>query len=66
MQTLLLFIQDVILAAIAYFLYLGVFIPIIKKNAFFAKLNAKEKAEVERKLGIQEYFGESINEVVKK
>ncbi len=56
MDTLFLFLQDVILAAIAYFLYIGVFTPIMKKNALYAKLKAKEKAELDQRLGLQEYF----------
>lgn len=57
MQTLLLFILDLILAAIAYFLYIGVFIPTMQKNKVYDKIKAKERDALDQALGMQEYFG---------
>lgn len=50
-------VLDAILAGIAYFLYIGLYIPTMKKNAVYAKLTAKQRAELDVKLGLQEYFG---------
>jgi hypothetical protein len=57
MQTILLLILDLILAAIAYFLYLGVFVPILEKNKTYDRLKAKEKAELDRQIDVERYFG---------
>lgn len=57
MITILLVILDLILAAIAYLLYTAVFIPQAAKNAAYAKLKAKEKEELERRLDAEHYFG---------
>lgn len=57
METLLLIVLDVILGAVAYFLYISIFIPTMKKNALYAKLTAKQRLELDNKLGLQEYFG---------
>jgi len=61
-MTIALIILDLILAAVAYFLYMGVFIPQMAKNALYAKLKAKERAEIDKQLGIQEYFGIKASE----
>lgn len=65
MQTFFLFVLDVIMAGIAYFLYLGVFVPTMKKNALYAKLKAKQRAELDEKLGLQEYFSVKTEEIKK-
>jgi hypothetical protein len=49
------------MAAIAYMLFVGVFAPILKKNAVYAKLKAKERAEIDRQLDVKEYLGVKIN-----
>lgn len=54
-------ILDIILAAIAYMLFIGVFTPVLKKNAAYAKLKAKERAEIDRQLDIKEYLGVKVN-----
>ena len=56
-----LIILDLIMAAIAYMLFVGVFAPILKKNAVYAKLKAKERAEIDRQLDVKEYLGVKIN-----
>lgn len=62
MTTFFLFILDVILGGIAYLLYIAVFIPVIKKNALYGKLKAKQRAELDEKLGLQEYFSVKADE----
>lgn len=57
MTSFLLLILDVILAATAYMIYISLFIPTIKKNSVYAKLTAKQRAELDVRLGLQEYFG---------
>lgn len=57
-NSILLFILDLILAAVAYFLYIGVFIPQISKNNAYNRLKAKEREELDRKLELERYFGE--------
>jgi hypothetical protein len=57
----LMIILDLILAAIAYMMFVGVFVPILKKNAVYAKLKAKERAEIDRQLDVKEYLGVKIN-----
>jgi uncharacterized protein YpmB len=57
MTTILLLVLDVIMAAIAYLLYVSVFVPYQSKNAAYAKLKAKEKLELDRKLEVEHYFG---------
>jgi len=54
-------ILDLIMAAIAYMLFVGVFAPMLKKNAVYAKLKAKERAEIDRQLDVKEYLGVKIN-----
>lgn len=54
-------ILDLIMAAIAYMLFVGVFAPILKKNAVYAKLKAKERAEIDRQLDVKEYLGVKLN-----
>lgn len=66
MQTFLLLVLDLILAGIAYFLYVGLFVPIMKKNALYGKLKAKERDLLDQKLGMQEYFGLKVEETEKK
>lgn len=56
-----LIVLDLILAAIAYMMFVGVFVPILKKNATYAKLKAKERAEIDRQLDVKEYLGVKIN-----
>lgn len=60
MTTILFLFLDLILAAIAYLLYISLFVPIQKKNAAYAKLKAKEKEELDRKLEVEHYFGAKI------
>lgn len=45
------------MAIIAYLLFVGVFIPTAAKNAAYAKLKAKEREELDRKLEQEHYFG---------
>lgn len=67
MTSFLLFILDVILGGIAYFLYIAIFIPAMKKNEFYAKLKAKQRAELDDRIGLQEYFAvKTENEIEKK
>lgn len=66
MTTFALLVLDVILGFIAYFLYFAVFIPVIKKNQFYTKLKAKQKAELDERLGLQEYFAVKTEEETKK
>jgi len=54
-------ILDLILAAIAYMLFIAVFVPMLKKNAVYDKLKAKERAEIDRQLDIKEYLGVKLN-----
>lgn len=63
MTAILLLLLDIIMGAIGFFLYQGIFQPQINKNAAFAKLKAKEREELDRKLNIQNYFGQITNEV---
>lgn len=56
-NSILLGILDIILALIAYLLFVGVFIPTAAKNAAYAKLKAKEREELDRKLDLEHYFG---------
>lgn len=65
MTTFLLIILDLILGAIAYFLYISIFIPTLNKNALYAKLKAKQRAELDDKIGLQEYFSVKVDEVKK-
>ena len=57
MLTILLLILDIIMGAIGYLLYISVFIPYQAKNAAYAKLKAKERAELDRRLDVEHYFG---------
>lgn len=66
MTSFLLLVLDVILGAVAYFLYIAVFIPVIKKNEFYAKLKAKQRLELDEKLGLQEYFAVKTEDDKKK
>lgn len=54
-------ILDLIMAAIAYMIFVGVFAPMLKKNAVYAKLKAKERAEIDRQLDVKEYLGVKLN-----
>lgn len=65
MNTFLLFILDVVVGAVAYFIYLGVFIPAMKKNELYAKILTKERMELEKKLGLEQYFGIKVAEETK-
>jgi hypothetical protein len=56
-----LMILDLILAAIAYMMFIAIFVPILKKNAVYGKLKAKERAEIDRQLDVQEYLGVKLN-----
>jgi hypothetical protein len=56
-----LIILDIILAAIAYMMFTAIFVPILKKNAVYSKLKAKERAEIDRQLDVQEYLGVKLN-----
>jgi hypothetical protein len=56
-NTILLLFLDLILGAIAYLLFEGVFIPIKAKAAIYAKLKAKEREELERRMDLEHYFG---------
>jgi len=49
------------MAAIAYMIFVGVFAPMLKKNAVYAKLKAKERAEIDRQLDVKEYLGVKLN-----
>jgi hypothetical protein len=60
MTTILLLILDVVMAAIAYLLYMSVFVPLMAKNAAYNKLKAKERAEIDRKLDAEHYFGAKL------
>jgi len=62
MTIFLLFILDAIMAAIAFFLFKGVFVPEMKKHAAYEKLSAKKRKELEDKLAVQQIFGEDISE----
>lgn len=55
-MTVALFLLDLILAAIGGMMYVSIFEPYLKKNAAFAKLKAKEKAELERRLTVEQFF----------
>lgn len=66
MTTFLLLILDAIMGGIAYLLYIAVFIPVMKKNALYSKLKAKQRAELDEKLGLQEYFAVKTEEEKKK
>lgn len=57
MTTILLLILDVIMGGIGYLLYTSVFIPYQAKNNAYAKLKAKERAELDRRLDVEHYFG---------
>jgi hypothetical protein len=54
-------ILDLILAAIAYMMFTAIFVPILKKNAVYSKLKAKERAEIDRQLDVKEYLGVKLN-----
>jgi hypothetical protein len=56
-NSILLLFLDLILLAIAYLLFEGVFIPTKAKAAVYAKLKAKEREELERRMDIEHYFG---------
>jgi hypothetical protein len=56
-NTILFIFLDLILAAIAYLLFEGVFIPTKAKAAVYAKLKAKEREELDRRLDLNHYFG---------
>lgn len=56
-----LIILDIILACIAYMMFTAIFVPILKKNAVYSKLKAKERAEIDRQLDVQEYLGVKLN-----
>lgn len=60
MTTILLLILDIIMAAIAYLLYSAVFVPLMAKDAAYNKLKAKERAEIDRKLDAEHYFGAKV------
>jgi len=48
------------MAAIAYLLYSAIFVPYQAKTAAYAKLKAKERAELDRKLDAEHYFGAKV------
>ena len=62
MTAFLLFILDVLLAAIAFFLFKAVFVPEMKKHIAFEKLSAKKRKELEDKLCVERFFGEDTTE----
>lgn len=51
------------MAAIAYLLYISVFIPYQAKTSAYSKLKAKERLELDRRLDIEHYFGAKAEEV---
>lgn len=55
-MTIALFLLDLILLGIGGMMYLSIFEPYLKKNAAFDKLKAKEKAELERRLTVEQFF----------
>jgi hypothetical protein len=57
MTNILLGVLDLIMAAIAYLLYTAVFVPHLAKSSAYAKLKAREKAELDRRLEVEHYFG---------
>jgi hypothetical protein len=42
-------------------MFVGIFAPMLKKNAVYAKLKAKERAEIDRQLDVKEYLGVKLN-----
>jgi hypothetical protein len=65
MTAFFLLIVDVLLGLLAYMIFICWFIPTRARNAFYAKLKAKEVAELDKKLGLNEYFGAKIDELEK-
>jgi len=57
MTNFLMFILVLIMGAIAYLLFIGIFVPQIAKNRLYAKLKAKEREELDIKLDLENYFG---------
>lgn len=55
-----LIILDLILGGIAFMFFTAIYVPEIKKTAAFNKLKAKERAELDQKLAVKEYFGMEI------
>lgn len=55
-MTIALFLLDLILLGIGGMMYLSIFEPYLKKNAAFNKLKLKEKAELERRLTVEQFF----------
>lgn len=62
MTIFLLLILDLIMAAIAFLLFKGVFIPEMKKSKAYEKLSTKKRQELEDKLAVERYFGQDISE----
>lgn len=61
-MTIALFLLDLILIGIGGMMYLSIFEPYLKKNTAFNKLKAKEKAELERRLTVEQFFSVKAND----
>lgn len=52
--------MDVILGFIAFMVFAAVYAPHVAKTAAYARLKAKEREELDRKLEVEHYFGAKV------
>ena len=61
MITFLLIFLALEFAGFLYMFFIAIFTPELKKSIAYAKLKAKERAEIDRQLDVKEYLGVKIN-----